>query len=282
MNETFGAGRSYNEGHEGTDLGGARGDAIVAASGGTIAYTLLGCSDNSQRRDITCGNGWGNHVVIAHGDGVFTRYAHLSKLDVKVGDTVRIGQTIGRLGHSGLSDGPHLHFELGTRAAAFNPCQPPQNFDKVHNASKLALVSRANAGSGAVTLGAIRCPSGYTALSVGTEGGKVCGDGATLDSAQNILGPFTQAMVAKCASWGGGEPCRANRWGKAMALSARGTGACPAGATWDAETTYCAEGDSAFGPFPAPLVAKCNAAGGGAATCDSARWNRGFLAGLLR
>lgn len=282
MNGTFGAGRSYNEGHEGTDLGGARGDSIVAASSGKVVYTLSGCSDNSQRRDITCGNGWGNHVVIDHGGGVFTRYAHLSKVEVRVGDAVRIAQRIGALGHSGLSDGPHLHFELGTRAAAFNPCAPPQNFDLVHDASRLTLLTHAAAASAAPSVGEIACPGGFRVLPVGTVGGKVCGDGASLDATQNILGPFTRAMVDKCVGWGGGAPCNAERWGKAMALSARGTGACPAGAAWDPETTYCAEGNDAFGPFPAPLVAKCIAAGGGETTCRAGRWSRSFLAGLLR
>lgn len=282
MNHTFGAGRSYNEGHEGTDLGGTRGDAIVAASSGRVVYTLFGCSDNSVSRDITCGNGWGNHVVVSHGAGVFTRYAHLSKIVVKVGDSLSIGQKLGELGHSGLSDGPHLHFELGTRAAAFNACSPPQNFDLVHDASKLRMMTHAEAARAQpVTLAPIECPAGYSRHDVGDAGGKVCGDGATLDQTQNILGPFTRAMTDKCVAWGGGAPCHADRWAKAVALSARGTGACPAGASFDPETKYCAEGEDAFGPFPAPLVAKCVAAGGGDAACHSARWNRSFLAGLL-
>ncbi|MBS2017603.1 MAG: M23 family metallopeptidase [Deltaproteobacteria bacterium] len=139
MPTNFGAGRSYNEGHEGADLGGGRGDPIFAASKGTVVYTLTTCTDNDVRRDIVCGNGWGNHVVISHGNGVFTRYAHLSKVQVKVGNEVDAGATIGALGHSGLSDGPHLHFELGTRATAFAPCAAPQNFDMVHNPAKLTF-----------------------------------------------------------------------------------------------------------------------------------------------
>jgi murein DD-endopeptidase MepM/ murein hydrolase activator NlpD len=138
MPNNFGAGRSYNEGHEGADLGGGRGNPIFAAAKGTVAYTLSTCPDNSTRRDITCGNGWGNHVVIDHGNGIFTRYAHLSRLTVAVGNTVLSGGRIGDLGHSGLSDGPHLHFELGTKATPFKPCAAPQNFDLVHNPAKLA------------------------------------------------------------------------------------------------------------------------------------------------
>ncbi|MEZ4394448.1 MAG: M23 family metallopeptidase [Polyangiales bacterium] len=116
MANNFGAGRSYNEGHEGADLGGRRGDVIRAAAAGRVVYALSSCPDNDVRRDITCGNGWGNHVVIDHGSGVFTRYAHLQRLAVAVDATVVAGQTLGTMGHSGLSDGPHLHFELGSRA----------------------------------------------------------------------------------------------------------------------------------------------------------------------
>jgi murein DD-endopeptidase MepM/ murein hydrolase activator NlpD len=137
MPNNFGAGRSYNEGHEGADLGGGRGDPIFAAANGTIVYTLTGCPDNDTRRDKVCGNGWGNHVVIDHGSSVYTRYAHLQSFTVKVGDRVTGGAQIGKLGHTGLSDGPHLHFELGTKAAQFDPCKAPQNFDKVYNPAKL-------------------------------------------------------------------------------------------------------------------------------------------------
>lgn len=137
MPDNFGAGRSYNEGHEGADLGGRRGDVIRAAAAGRVVFALASCPDNDVRRDTTCGNGWGNHVVIDHGAGVFTRYAHLQRLTVAVDATVGVGQMLGTLGHSGLSDGPHLHFELGTRARPFDPCAAPQNFDVVYNPARL-------------------------------------------------------------------------------------------------------------------------------------------------
>jgi murein DD-endopeptidase MepM/ murein hydrolase activator NlpD len=76
-------------------------------------------------------------VVLDHGGGVYTRYAHLSRVDVQVGNNVQAGARIGGLGHSGLSDGPHLHFELGTRARRFDACGAPQNFDLVYNPAKL-------------------------------------------------------------------------------------------------------------------------------------------------
>jgi hypothetical protein len=147
MANNFGAGRSYNEGHEGADLGGVRGDVVRSAANGTVVYTLTTCPDNGVRRDTTCGNGWGNHVVVDHGNGVFTRYAHLQRLMVSVGTQVTMAQQVGELGHSGLSDGPHLHFELGTKATAFNPCAAPQNFDRVHNPAKLRYQRAATANA---------------------------------------------------------------------------------------------------------------------------------------
>ena len=74
----FGAGRSYNEGHEGADVPGSNGDAILAAGDGTVAYTLTTCPNSSAGRNRICGNGWGAHVVIRHLGNVYTRYAHMS------------------------------------------------------------------------------------------------------------------------------------------------------------------------------------------------------------
>lgn len=85
----FGAGRSYNEGHEGADIGGSTGDAILAAGAGTVVYTLTSCPNDNAGRNRVCGNGWGKHVVIRHEGNVYTRYAHLSAVAVKAGDTAR-------------------------------------------------------------------------------------------------------------------------------------------------------------------------------------------------
>ena len=67
------------------------------------------------------GNGWGNLVVVSHGSGVRTFYAHLSRMTVKVGKNVSGGATIGFVGASGRATGPHLHFEVMVRGANVDP-----------------------------------------------------------------------------------------------------------------------------------------------------------------
>jgi murein DD-endopeptidase MepM/ murein hydrolase activator NlpD len=121
-----------NGGHEGVDITLNRNTPVLAAGAGKIAYALKTCREG----DNWCGNGWGNHVVIDHGDGVYTRYAHLTQPTVAVGATVAAGASIGLSGTTGLSDGPHLHFELGIHGGAFESCSAPQNFWRDTDAGK--------------------------------------------------------------------------------------------------------------------------------------------------
>jgi murein DD-endopeptidase MepM/ murein hydrolase activator NlpD len=65
--------------------------------------------------------GYGNLIVIDHGDGCQSLYAHLKDFNVKNGDTVIKGQTIGHVGSSGTSTGPHLHFEIIVKGDSVNP-----------------------------------------------------------------------------------------------------------------------------------------------------------------
>jgi murein DD-endopeptidase MepM/ murein hydrolase activator NlpD len=94
--------------HTGLDFRGETGEPIHATAAGTI--TVAGWS-----------GGYGKMVEIDHGNGLATRYGHLSEIDVGVGDKIRIGQVIGKLGSTGRSTGPHLHYETRVNGEAVNP-----------------------------------------------------------------------------------------------------------------------------------------------------------------
>ena len=64
-------------------------------------------------------------VEVDHGNGLATRYGHLSEIDVKVGQTVKIGQIVGRVGSTGRSTGPHLHYETRIDGEAVDPQKIP-------------------------------------------------------------------------------------------------------------------------------------------------------------
>jgi murein DD-endopeptidase MepM/ murein hydrolase activator NlpD len=94
--------------HTGLDFRGEFGEPIHATAAGIV--TSAGWS-----------GGYGKMVEIDHGNGLSTRYGHLSEVDVTVGQTVRIGQVVGRLGSTGRSTGPHLHYETRIDGEAVNP-----------------------------------------------------------------------------------------------------------------------------------------------------------------
>lgn len=98
-----------NRFHTGIDYPGAFGTPVTAAAAGRV--TFAGRSFG----------GWGRLVVISHGVGVQTLYAHLSRIGVRVGQRVPAGRRLGRMGSSGRSSGPHLHFEVQVRGAAVDP-----------------------------------------------------------------------------------------------------------------------------------------------------------------
>lgn len=90
-------------GHNGVDLGGLPiGTKVMAAASGTVIVA----------RTSGYNGGYGLYVVISHSNGTQTLYAHLSEVDVTVGEKVTQGETIGLLGTTGRSTGPHLHFEV--------------------------------------------------------------------------------------------------------------------------------------------------------------------------
>ena len=118
---------------------------VNAAANGTVVYVRTGCPQSSVFQSNTalreCGSGWGNHVIVEHTPGLFTRYAHLAPETVtsQVGQSVASGQFVGEMGNSGRSDVRHLHFELGVRTSAFDPCAPAQSLDAVFDAALLGL-----------------------------------------------------------------------------------------------------------------------------------------------
>ncbi len=94
--------------HKGVDFGAGTGTPIMAAGGGTVSFA-----------------GWhgghGNYVMIRHNKDLATAYAHMSRIDVKPGQRIAQGQRIGAVGSTGLSTGPHLHYEIWLRGAPVNP-----------------------------------------------------------------------------------------------------------------------------------------------------------------
>jgi murein DD-endopeptidase MepM/ murein hydrolase activator NlpD len=94
--------------HTGLDFRGDTGDPIHATAAGTV----IGAGWSG---------GYGRMVEIDHGNGLSTRYGHLSEIDVRVGDEIRVGQVIGRMGSTGRSTGPHLHYETRIDGDAVDP-----------------------------------------------------------------------------------------------------------------------------------------------------------------
>ena len=94
--------------HTGLDIAAPQGHNLVATANGRVIFA-----------------GWrgayGNTIILDHGGGMATLYAHLSSISVRVGDNVRANQTIGRIGSTGWSTGPHLHIEVLLNGNHTNP-----------------------------------------------------------------------------------------------------------------------------------------------------------------
>lgn len=105
---TSGFGPRWGRMHEGSDFAGAHGTAIQATADGVVTH--------AGRQ-----SGYGNLIKIKHAFGIETRYAHLSKVRVKVGQRVSRGDRIGDMGNTGRSTGTHLHYEVRVNGKAVNP-----------------------------------------------------------------------------------------------------------------------------------------------------------------
>lgn len=96
------------ERHKGLDIKGKHGELVKTTANGTVKF--------ASRR-----GGYGNCVIIDHGNGFETYYGHLSKISVKKGNKVNAGDIIGKIGSTGRSTGPHLHYEVHRNGKILNP-----------------------------------------------------------------------------------------------------------------------------------------------------------------
>ncbi len=94
--------------HSGIDYPAPAGTSVFTTGNGRVVFAGLR-------------NGYGKLIEIDHGNGIISRYAHLSRILVEAGQTVEAGNTIGRVGSTGRSTGPHLHFEIRRNQTAVNP-----------------------------------------------------------------------------------------------------------------------------------------------------------------
>lgn len=101
--------------HTGVDLRAATGTKVYAANKGTV--TTSGYS-----------SAWGNYIIISHGGGITTLYAHMSKRSVSKDDKVKQGDIIGYSGNTGYSTAPHLHFEISKNGSTYNPLNEFKDF----------------------------------------------------------------------------------------------------------------------------------------------------------
>jgi murein DD-endopeptidase MepM/ murein hydrolase activator NlpD len=98
----------YYKMHDGVDIGARYGTSVYAADSGTVVTSAYSSS-------------YGNYVVLSHGNGMTTLYAHMSTRKVKDGETVSKGAVVGLVGSTGASTGPHLHFEVSVSGSRVDP-----------------------------------------------------------------------------------------------------------------------------------------------------------------
>ena len=114
VTSAFGGRESPTEGassnHQGMDIGAPTGSNIIAAADGTVTISTYSYSA-------------GNYIMLNHGGGVSTVYMHCSQLLVSAGDTVKQGQVIAKVGSTGYSTGPHLHFGVRLNGSYVNPAK---------------------------------------------------------------------------------------------------------------------------------------------------------------
>lgn len=119
---SYGVGARWGKYHQGIDISGDKYDDVVASESGTVIRINTSCPhDYGKQESCGCGGGYGNYVIIDHGNGFLTLYGHLTEVNVEPGDKVTQGQHIGYMGSTGFSTGDHLHFEIRYDGMYLNP-----------------------------------------------------------------------------------------------------------------------------------------------------------------
>ena len=111
----------YYKSHNGVDIGASYGTDILAADSGVVVTSEYSSS-------------YGNYIMIMHGGGRYTLYAHMSQRYSSVGDEVSQGETIGLVGSTGMSTGPHIHYEVYEAGKRVNPLNYYSNYEVSPNA----------------------------------------------------------------------------------------------------------------------------------------------------
>ena len=149
ITSSFGARRhpilGYTRMHGGVDFGAPMGAPIYAVGDATVSFAGWG-------------GGHGNHIKLDHGGGWGTGYSHMSRIAVSPGSHVRAGQVIGYVGSTGLSTGPHLHYELYRNGAKVNPLSVRFTVSNQVDAKELAAFRARMAALKAVAPGAALGP----------------------------------------------------------------------------------------------------------------------------
>ena len=118
--------------HGGIDIsdGGINGTAACAAASGTVLmHGEKFCTHNFNKHyNCGCNGGYGNYLILDHGNGIYTLYAHLASISVADGQSVTVGQQVGVIGSTGHSTGPHLHFEVRVGGSGYGNRVNPQDY----------------------------------------------------------------------------------------------------------------------------------------------------------
>ena len=110
--------------HKGIDFAAPKGNNIFAAEDGVVIKVSHTCTHNyakTYKTRCSCGGGFGNYVMVSHGNGLVTLYGHCTDIYVGVGDTVSRGETIATVGCTGYSTGNHLHFSVLLNGSYVDP-----------------------------------------------------------------------------------------------------------------------------------------------------------------